>query len=73
MNAEKNTTRFPRDPESVAVVGAGPTGVMLAIELGRRGVTVTVLERLGEPPTEVTDLRQVDEQVELTVRVEEPR
>ena len=36
----------------MAVVGAGPTGVMLAIELARRGVNVKVFERLSEPPTE---------------------
>jgi 2-polyprenyl-6-methoxyphenol hydroxylase-like FAD-dependent oxidoreductase len=41
-----------QDPESVAVVGAGPTGVMLAIELARRGVDVKVFERLSDPPTE---------------------
>jgi 2-polyprenyl-6-methoxyphenol hydroxylase-like FAD-dependent oxidoreductase len=44
------TTRMTT--ESVAVVGAGPTGVMLAIELARRGVDVRVFERLREPPTE---------------------
>lgn len=37
---------------SVAVVGAGPTGVMLAIELARRGVEVQVLDRLSAAPTE---------------------
>ncbi|MBV9334472.1 MAG: FAD-dependent monooxygenase, partial [Solirubrobacterales bacterium] len=38
--------------QSVAIVGAGPTGVMLAIELARRGVNVRVLDRLSSPPTE---------------------
>jgi 2-polyprenyl-6-methoxyphenol hydroxylase-like FAD-dependent oxidoreductase len=52
MTTETHTTRFPRGPESVAIVGAGPTGVMLAIELARRGVSVTIFERLSEPPTE---------------------
>ena len=52
MTTETTTNRRHRDPDSVAVVGAGPTGVMLAIELARRGLGVTVLERLSEPPTE---------------------
>lgn len=33
----------------VIISGAGPVGLMLACELGLRGVTVTVLERLTEP------------------------
>jgi 2-polyprenyl-6-methoxyphenol hydroxylase-like FAD-dependent oxidoreductase len=52
MTTETTTSRFQRDPESVAVVGAGPTGVMLAIELARRAVNVKVFERLSEPPTD---------------------
>jgi 2-polyprenyl-6-methoxyphenol hydroxylase-like FAD-dependent oxidoreductase len=53
MSTETNATRFQQgDQESVAIVGAGPTGVLLAIELARRGVNVTVFERLSEPPTE---------------------
>ena len=52
MTTDTTTNRFQRAPESVAVVGAGPTGVMLAIELARRGVNVKVFERLSEPPTE---------------------
>ena len=52
MTTATSTNRFQEDPESVAVVGAGPTGVMLAIELARRGVNVKVFERLSEPPTE---------------------
>ncbi len=33
----------------VLVAGAGPTGLMLAIELATAGVRVTVIERLAEP------------------------
>ncbi|BBA96382.1 putative monooxygenase [Actinacidiphila reveromycinica] len=33
----------------VIIVGAGPTGLMLAGELGLHGVSVTVLDRLAEP------------------------
>lgn len=33
----------------VAVIGAGPTGLMLAMELALGGAKVRVLERLGEP------------------------
>ncbi|BBA97256.1 putative oxygenase [Actinacidiphila reveromycinica] len=41
----------PFDAE-VVVVGAGPTGLMLAGELLLAGVRVTVLDRLAEPTTE---------------------
>lgn len=33
----------------VAIVGAGPVGLVLAILLGQRGLTVTVLEQWAEP------------------------
>ena len=36
----------------IVIVGAGPTGVMLAIELARRGVDVRVLDKLASPPRE---------------------
>jgi 2-polyprenyl-6-methoxyphenol hydroxylase-like FAD-dependent oxidoreductase len=39
----------PRDSFDVAVVGAGPTGLTLALDLGRRGVRCLLLER--EPST----------------------
>ncbi|WP_430499086.1 FAD-dependent oxidoreductase [Micromonospora trifolii] len=35
----------------VLVVGAGPTGLATALTLARRGVQVTVLDRLAAPPT----------------------
>ena len=34
-----------RNDVPVAIVGAGPTGVLLAIELARRGVEVRVLDK----------------------------
>jgi len=34
----------------VLVVGAGPTGLTMAIELARRGVVVRLIERLAKPP-----------------------
>jgi len=37
------------DPVDVLIAGAGPTGLMLAIELTIAGARVTVLERLAEP------------------------
>ena len=36
----------------VAIVGAGPTGVMLAIELARRGEEVRIFDRQPGPPAE---------------------
>jgi 2-polyprenyl-6-methoxyphenol hydroxylase-like FAD-dependent oxidoreductase len=33
----------------VLVVGAGPTGLMLANQLGRRGVRTTIIDRHGGP------------------------
>lgn len=40
------------DARAVVVVGAGPTGLMLAGDLARAGVAVTVLDRLPEPSRE---------------------
>ena len=37
------------DVTDVTIVGAGPTGLMLAAELGLLGVRVTVVDRLTEP------------------------
>ena len=35
----------------VAIVGGGPSGLILAIELGRRGVPCVLLEERATPPT----------------------
>ncbi|MEU5908544.1 FAD-dependent oxidoreductase [Micromonospora sp. NPDC047527] len=40
---------LPRNTD-VLVVGAGPTGLATALTLARRGVDVTVLDQLAEPP-----------------------
>ncbi|MBO6716343.1 MAG: FAD-dependent oxidoreductase [Rhizobiaceae bacterium] len=37
------------NPHDVVIVGGGPVGMGLAIELGQRGVHVTVVERYPEP------------------------
>lgn len=36
---------------TAVIVGAGPTGLMLAVELGLAGVDTVLLERLPEPPS----------------------
>ena len=38
-------------PIPVLVVGAGPTGLTMAIELARRGLVVRLIEQLAEPPS----------------------
>jgi 2-polyprenyl-6-methoxyphenol hydroxylase-like FAD-dependent oxidoreductase len=38
--------------EPIVVVGAGPTGALLGIELARRGADVRVIEKAPVPPTE---------------------
>jgi 2-polyprenyl-6-methoxyphenol hydroxylase-like FAD-dependent oxidoreductase len=45
MNSQRNDV-------PVVIVGAGPTGVMLAIELARRGVEVRVLDKQPSRPQE---------------------
>ena len=49
--SKANPTRQDRDTE-VLVIGAGPVGVTLALDLASRGVSVTVAETRyrGEPP-----------------------
>jgi 2-polyprenyl-6-methoxyphenol hydroxylase-like FAD-dependent oxidoreductase len=39
-------------PSDVLVVGAGPTGLVAACELARRGVAVRVIDKLAAPTTE---------------------
>ncbi len=41
---------YTRQRSRVLIVGAGPAGLVLALELGRRGVAVTLLEEDTEPP-----------------------
>ena len=50
--SKANPTRQDRDTE-VLVIGAGPVGVTLALDLASRGVSVTVAETRyrGEPPS----------------------
>jgi 2-polyprenyl-6-methoxyphenol hydroxylase-like FAD-dependent oxidoreductase len=38
-------------PDPILIVGAGPTGLTAALELGRFGVPVRVVDRLAEPAT----------------------
>src|SRR6266700_1283297 len=38
--------------EPVVIVGAGPTGALLGIELARRGAEVRIIEKAPAPPTE---------------------
>jgi 2-polyprenyl-6-methoxyphenol hydroxylase-like FAD-dependent oxidoreductase len=59
MNSTRTTTQGQAaldhgraQRQSVVIIGAGPAGVMLAIELARRGVSVRVLEREQLPHTE---------------------
>jgi 2-polyprenyl-6-methoxyphenol hydroxylase-like FAD-dependent oxidoreductase len=39
-----------KDQSSVLIVGGGPAGLVVAIELGRRGVPCVVFEQTTEPP-----------------------
>ena len=45
-------TRAGSEPADVLVVGAGPVGLALAIDLARRGVAVRVIDELPAPTTE---------------------
>ncbi|MFI9612459.1 FAD-dependent monooxygenase [Streptomyces sp. NPDC052023] len=49
MSAGRDTARSRTDAD-VLVVGAGPTGLLAACELLRRGVTVRVIDRDPQPP-----------------------
>ena len=39
----------PAGDAQVVIVGGGPVGMGLAIELGQRGIATTVIERYAEP------------------------
>ncbi|MCX4096376.1 FAD-dependent monooxygenase [Nocardia sp. alder85J] len=49
----EQTTSPARTDYDVLIVGAGPVGLMLAIELRTAGIRVLVIERLAEPDTAV--------------------
>ena len=55
MRMKSNEGAMPMDAD-VIVVGAGPTGTMLASELRLHGVRVLVLEKLAEPTPVVRSL-----------------
>lgn len=42
----------PSIKTDIAIIGAGPTGLMLANLLGMHGITTTILERRDAPFTE---------------------
>ena len=42
-------TETPTTPESIAIVGGGPAGIVAAVALARRGIRTTVLEREPHP------------------------
>lgn len=48
-----HSTSYPAPESSVVIVGAGPVGLTLAIDLAQRGIKVTVVETrsAGEPPS----------------------
>src|SRR5215467_39516 len=53
MDSRMNASgRDEPEPADVLVVGAGPVGLTLAIDLARRGIVVRVIDSLAEPTTE---------------------
>jgi 2-polyprenyl-6-methoxyphenol hydroxylase-like FAD-dependent oxidoreductase len=45
---------MPTDQTDVIIVGAGPTGLLLAGDLAAGGVGVTILERRGDEESNIT-------------------
>ncbi|WP_454792748.1 FAD-dependent monooxygenase [Mycolicibacterium lutetiense] len=61
-------TAESRDSE-VLVVGAGPTGLTMAVELARRGVNVRIIDSAGAPTTETRALGVQPRTLELFERL----
>ena len=51
MTVEKDPTERSRTDVPVLIVGAGPTGLVLALWLTRLGVTVRIIDKTAEPGT----------------------
>jgi 2-polyprenyl-6-methoxyphenol hydroxylase-like FAD-dependent oxidoreductase len=51
MTADRDGGERPRTDVQVLIVGAGPTGLVLAIWLTRLGVTVRIIDKTAEPGT----------------------
>ncbi len=49
MTADNASAGLPHDKTQVVIVGGGPVGIGLAIELGQRGIHCTLVERHREP------------------------
>jgi 2-polyprenyl-6-methoxyphenol hydroxylase-like FAD-dependent oxidoreductase len=47
----QDTVAYPPDRVDVAIAGGGPTGLMLALELGRRGIRVALFDPQPGPST----------------------
>ncbi len=51
MTASDNHVESPRTDVPVLIVGAGPTGLVLALWLTRLGVAVRIIDKTAEPGT----------------------